>query len=117
MARQNGSRGSRLNAEEQSLEKQRSEILRKQVELERRLKQLPVVIEKQQEKQRQLKRHRAVVAAPAISPDIRPLGRRSRKGTQKRLPSSQIYAAQVKTLLLIAILVGILVLLWNAMPS
>lgn len=118
MPRPSGSRGNRLSAEEQNLEKQRAEILRKQQELQSKLKKLPAAIEEQQEQQRRLTKIRAQAAAPAISPDVRRLaGRRRRANTPRRLPSSQIFSAQIKTLALILVLFLILFLLWRAIPS
>lgn len=117
MPRPSGSRGNRLSAEEQMLEKQRAELLRKQQELESRLKKLPSVLEEQQEQQRRLTKLRAETAVPAISSDIRRLGRRRRPAAPRRLPSSQLYSAQIKALALFAVLLLILFLLWRAIPS
>lgn len=117
MPRPSGSRGSRLKAEEQQLEKQREELMRKQQELERHLKKLPSVVEAREQKQRQLTRHRALVAAPAISPDIRPLGRRTRRNGPRRLPSSQLFQAQIKAIILLAIFIFVFILLWRSIPT
>jgi hypothetical protein len=113
------SKSSRLTAEEKLLEKQRADILRKQVELETRLRKLPAVLEAQEEMQRERTKRRAMAAGPAISSGAgRTLTRRSQKrGGGRRTPRREASAARTKTLILILILAVIVFLVWNAIPG
>jgi len=120
MAKPNGPKRSRLSAEEQLLERQRNEIVRRQEELERRLKQLPVVLEAQEQQKRALTERRAKEAAPAISPYMgSSMRRRSRttKGRSLRTPSRERFLVRSKTILLLFILAVIVWLLMRQIPS
>lgn len=106
-------RATRLSAEEQQLERLQAENLRQQQTLEKRLKRLPVELAAQQEKKRAQTHQRAVAAGRAISSGT---GRR-KKGERKKLPSRRRWAAQIKTLVLLAALALIFILLWHSFPS
>jgi len=108
----------RLTAEEKLLEKQRADILRKQTELETKLRRLPAVLEAQEEMQRQRTKRRAMAAGPAISSGAgRSLTRRSQMRGGRRTPRREASAARTKTLILILILAVIVFLVWNAIPG
>jgi len=119
MAKPNGSKRSRLSAEEQLLERQRNEIVRRQEELERRLKQLPVVLEAQEQQKREMTERRAKEAAPAISPYMgSSMRRRNRtKGRSLRTPSRERFLIRSKTIALLVILAIIVWLLLLQIPS
>ncbi len=119
MAKPTGSKRTRLSAEEQLLERQRNEIVRRQEELERRLKQLPVVLEAQEQQKRELTERRAKEAAPAISPYMGSGTRRRNrtKGRSLRTPSRERFLVRSKTILLLAILAIIVWLLLRQIPS
>jgi len=122
MAKRPNSKASRLSAEERVLEQQRDEIVRKQQELERRLKRLPAAIEAQEEQKRELAKRRAAAAAPAISPYV---SRGGRGGTRRlraktrtlRTPSKERMAAKLRTLSLLIALAVIFYLLLRAVPT
>ena len=107
-------KGSRLSAEERQLEQQRAEIMRKQQELEKRLKRLPAVLEAQEQQKRDETKRRAAMAGPAISPDMRRVGKRSVK-QRRSLPSQERRQAQFRTLLFVIILIGISLMLWRVL--
>lgn len=100
------------------MEEQRAEILRKQQELEKRLKILPVVMEQQEAQKREADRRHAASAGRAISSYAGSRnGRTARRGKTLRTPSSQRAAAKIKTAALVVVLIIIFVMLWNAMPK
>ncbi len=118
MAKPKGSRAGRLSAEERLLEEQRAEILRKQQELEKRLKILPAVMEQQEAQKREADRRHAASAGRAISsyPNSRS-GRSARRGRNLRTPSRQRAAAKIKTVALVVVLAVILLALWKSVPA
>lgn len=100
------------------MEEQRAEILRKQQELENRLKILPAVMEQQEAQKREADRRRAQSAGRAISSYAGSRGTRGgRRGKSLRTPSRQRAAAKIKTAALVILLIIIFVMLWNAMPK
>lgn len=112
------SKASRLTAEEKLLEKQRAEILRKQMELETKLRRLPAVLEAQEEMQRERTKRRAKDAGPAISSGAgRTLSRRTQKRGSRRTPRREASAAKAKALMLIFFLALIVYLLLQAIPG
>jgi hypothetical protein len=115
MAKPSGSKASRLSAEERQLEEMRSEILRKQQELEKRLKILPAVMEQQEAQKREADRRRAASAGRAISAYPSSRTRRGR-GKNLRTPSRQRTAAKIKTAALLIALAIIFFVLWNSIP-
>ena len=118
MPKPSGSRAGRLSAEERLLEEQRSEILRKQQELEKRLKVLPAVMEQQQAQKREADRRHAASAGRAISSYPNSRAGRSRRGKNLRTPSRQRTAAKIKTVALLIALAIIFIVLWNSIhPS
>lgn len=117
MRKSSGSKASRLSAEERQLEDMRSEILRKQQELEKRLKILPAVMEQQEAQKREADRRRAVSAGRAISSYPGSRGGRRGRGKDLRTPSRQRTAAKIKTAALLLALAIILIVLWNSIPS
>jgi hypothetical protein len=116
MARPSSSKGSRLTAEERQLEQRRTENLRLQQELEKKLQRLPVQLAEQEEKKRAQAHQRAASAGRAISSHM---GRSTPRGRGKNrpLPSRERWAAQRNTLLLLFALAVIFFLLWNVIPS
>jgi len=114
MPKPSGSRAGRLSAEERLLEEQRAEIMRKQQELEKRLKILPAVMEQQQAQKREADRRHAASAGRAIS--SYPNSRGARRGKSLRTPSRQRNAAKIKTAVLLIVLAVIFLVLWNSMP-
>lgn len=100
------------------MEEQRAEILRKQQELEKRLKILPAVMEQQQAQKREADRRHAASAGRAISsyPNSSRGARRGR-GKNLRTPSRQRSAAKIKTVALIIVLAVIFIILWKNIPS
>ena len=110
-------KASRLSAEEDQLEKQRHEIMRRQQELEKRLKHIPVVLEQQEEQRRKIAKLRAAAAAPAISSQPGRSSQRRSRGKTRSLPSRQRTAAKIKTLTLLVILAIIFFILWNKIPT
>lgn len=110
------SKGSRLSAEERLLEQQRAEILRKQQELEKRLKRLPAVLEAKEQQRRDETKRRAALAGPALSPDMRPVGRRA-SPRRRELPSQKLRQVQFRTLLFVLILAGISLMLWRVLST
>ena len=104
-----------MSAEERLLEEQRAEIMRKQQELEKRLKILPAVMEQQEAQKREADRRHAASAGRAISsyPNSRGGARGGRRGKNLRTPSRQRAAAKIKTAALILILAIIFLVLWS----
>ena len=117
MPKPSGSRASRLSAEERQLEEQRAEILRKQQELEKKLRILPAVLEQQKAQKREEDRRRAVSAGRAISSYPMARGGRRGRGKNLRTPSRQRWAAKIRTMALLALLAIILIVLWHRIPS
>ena len=99
------------------MEEKRAEILRKQQELEKRLKILPAVMEQQEAQKREADRRRAASAGRAIS--AYPSSRTARRGRGKnlRMPSRQRMAAKIKTAALLIALAIIFIVLWNSIHS
>lgn len=118
MRRSNGSKGSRLSAEEKSLENQHAEILRQKEKLENKLKLLPAVLQAQEEQRREMARRQAASAGPAISPYIGRSTRRAReKNRVRRTPSQARWAAKAKTLGLLIVLAVIFLLIYKTIPT
>ena len=117
MAKPSGSRAGRLSAEERLLEEKRAEILRKQQELEKRLKILPAVMEQQQAQRREADRRHAASAGRAISSYPNSHSVRRGRGKNLRTPSRQRSAAKIKTVALVIVLAVIFIILWKNIPS
>lgn len=120
MAKPKATKRSRLSAEEQLLEKQRSEILQRAQELEKRLKRLPAALEAQEEQRRKIVKQQAVAAGPAISPYMgRADSRRrsSRRNRTLRTPSYQRYVAKLRAFGWLILLGIIIFVLWRIVPA
>lgn len=118
MGKPNGSKGSRLSAEEKSLENRHAEILRQKEKLETRLKLLPAVLQAQEEQKREMARRQAAAAGPAISPYVGRGARRSReKNRARRMPSRERWAAKLKTIGLLILLAIIFLLIYKTIPT
>ncbi len=117
MAKPTGSRRSgRASAEERQLELAKEELVRKQRELETRLRRLPAVIEKQEEQRRLRSKQRAAAARPAISPDGTATGSRNRS-RNLRTPARQRAREKLMTLGWLLLLGIIIYMLVRAIPT
>lgn len=127
MPRKPNSRSSRsakddaVSLEQQKLAEMQNDILRKQRELERVLKEAPAKIQKQRKRTREyVKLHVNAPAAAAVPPG----GLRDRfssdvdTGARRRKPRrSERTVARVQFLVLCLILFTIVLLIWQSIPS
>ncbi len=111
MARSSSSKASGLTNAERQLEELHAETLRKQRELEKKLKHLPVQLAEQKERKREQAHQRAVSAGPAIS--SRPGGGGRGRSRGRQMPSKKRGIAKRKTLILLLALGIMVFLLWN----
>lgn len=112
--------GNPVQAEQQRLKEAENEILRKQRELERVLKEAPARIQKQRERTREFVRIN--VSAPA-STVVPPGGLRDRfsgdtnsTGRRRKPRRSEQMLAKVQFLVLCLILLTIVFLIWRTIP-
>ncbi len=105
---------SKVSAEERRLERERAELLKKEAELKRQLKNLPKQIEQKRAKDQKeyLLRN---VAAPAVN--LRGMRPPQPTRRRKQTPARELSTAKVRFMVLMLILVTILVMLWRAVPS
>lgn len=105
---------SKVSAEERRLEREQSELLKKEAELKRQLKNLPKQIEQKRAKDQKeyLLRN---VAAPAVN--LRGIRNVPQPRRRKQTPARELSSAKVRFMVLMLILVTILVMLWRAVPS
>jgi len=107
-------------AEQQRLKEAENEILRKQRELERVLKEAPARIEKQRHRNRDFVRiNVSTPASTAIPPGglrDRFSGEASSVGRRRKPRRSEQVLARVQFLVLCLILLSIVLLIWRAIP-
>ncbi len=105
---------SKVTAEERRLERERIELLKKEAELKRQLKNLPKQIEQKRAKEERIHTLRNVAATTM---DLRGSRTVPSADRRRKTPKRELNSAKVRFMVLLMILLTILVMLWRAVPS